>query len=317
MPTPSLNQIIRTITYSKLLVTFESVTDVELPVYKGATFRGCMGEAFRRQVCKYRGLACEECRLQGDCLFAFMYSKPLEKDHPAFGKFTLPPRPYILNPMPGNETQFAAGSRFGFELILIGDATQQLTAILPAVFSQMGNSGIGKGRGKFHTVNLQYTGNTGEPEPILAIGLPYIHALDGAYTEESFTEISLQFENPIRLLSARKPMKEPPGFDRLISNLAARMALLANVYCHAPWLDTETLNLKSEVTMASHNLEWVDWKHFSGPKKQHMNFDGYIGKITYNGILTPWYNLLLAGEILHAGSTATFGLGKYRVELMV
>lgn len=314
MTTSLLDQVIQTINYTRLLITFEAIDFIELPPYKGATFRGSMGHSFRRLVCKYPGLACEKCKLQCDCLFALMYSKPLEREHPAFGRFTLPPRPYIINPMPGNETQFPEGSRFWFELILIGDVVQHLVPVLPAVFLQMGEGGIGKGRGRFRPVSLQHANVTGQFELLPAIGKPHTLNFADMSIKPLNDSVTLRFENPLRLLSGQKPMQEPPEFERLIGNLAMRMALLANIYCQAPWLDYEQVQTTvGEVTIANHNLQWVNWQHFSGTKKLNMYFDGHTGTITYTGNLASWSTLLAAGEKLHAGSTATFGLGKYSI----
>jgi hypothetical protein len=311
-----LDQILQTITYTKLLITFEAIDNVELPPYKGATFRGSLGHAFRRLVCTYPGLACEKCRLKRDCLFALMYSKPLASEHPAFGRFTLPPRPYIINPMSGNETKFLPGSQFWFELILIGDAVKKLLPVLPAVFNAMGEGGIGKGRGRFRPVSLQHSNINGVFEPLPAIGQPHTLQLFSKDTEPFGKSLTLRFDNPLRLLSDRKPMKEPPEFNRIIGNLAMRMTLLANVYCGSSWLDyTQIEELESEYKIINHNLEWVDWRHFSGTKKINMNFDGHIGSISYGGEFGQWTALIRAGEILHAGSTATFGLGKYTIVL--
>jgi hypothetical protein len=310
----SLDQVLNSITYSRLLITFEAIDDVELPPYKGATFRGCMGDAFRRLVCKYPGQPCEKCRLQNDCLFALMYSKPLERDHPAFGRFTLPPRPYIINPMSDRETHFPPGSRFWFDLILIGGVVQHLVPVLPSLFLQMGEGGIGNGRGRFRPVSLEHSNSSGQFELLPAIGNPYTLTFNDTPVNHLANRVSLRFENPLRLLSGRKPMQEPPEFERLIRNLALRMTLLANIYCQAPWIDYEQPDSDLvDVTISNHDLQWANWQHFSGTKKLNMNFDGHTGTIKYKGNLSGWSQLLAAGEILHAGSTATFGLGKYSI----
>jgi len=312
---PFLKPILDSIAYTRLLATFEAVDEVELPVYKGATFRGCLGDAFRRLVCKHPGKACEQCRLQDTCLFALMYSRPLREGHPAFGRFTLPPRPYIIEPMPGAETHFATGSRFWFELLLIGDVVDQLLPVLPAVMGIMGELGMGHGRGRFRVVGLQQADAQGRFEPLPAVGQAHKLKLDYAPSLVLDDSAVLHFDNPLRLLSERKPMQEPPEFDRLVGNLALRMALLGTVYCGADWQDYEQAELPSSgVAIASHELQWANWQHFSGTKKLNMHFDGHVGRIAYKGNLAPWAALLAAGQVLHAGSTATFGLGKFRVE---
>ena len=296
---------------SKLKITFEATEKVELPQYKGATFRGSMGHAFRQLVCTFPGKKCEQCMRTESCLFAEMYCRQLPVKHPAFGKFTSPPRPYIINPMPSTETNFPAGNRFWFELILIGSIIKPLSTLLPLLFSRMGENGIGRGRGRFVPSSLEHADNMGNYSPMPAVGTPGILQLSALKPELSTETVSLFFETPVRFLSGRKPLTDAPSFDRLVSNLSLRLALLASVYCNEEFnAGPETDNPNESVRIEKHDLKWVNWQHYSGTKNLTMKFDGFTGEITYCGEIRKWDWLLSAGEIVHTGSTATFGLGK-------
>jgi len=41
-----------------------------------------------------------------------------------------------------------------------------------------------------------------------------------------------------------------------------------------------------------------------------MNLGGYVGSILFEGNLTLFLNFIRAGEILHIGKGAVFGMGK-------
>jgi len=42
--------------------------------------------------------------------------------------------------------------------------------------------------------------------------------------------------------------------------------------------------------------------------------DGVIGKVTYEGELSPFLPLLLLGQYTHVGKGCVFGLGKFVVQ---
>jgi len=309
----ALDNIIDQLKFYKLRITFEASETVYLAEYKGSVFRGCMGDAFRHEVCRFSNRKCEECSLQYECEFALMYETPLPSNHHLYGKYTHPPRPYIINPMPGKETVIDAGKEFYFDLILIGSAIDLLPTLIH-VFDTMGKIGIGTKQSKFKVVRKE--------QFIPLKGYQLLEATEKP-TEITFKQLSfpavgsslcLEFQHPVRFLKARKPFKDPPPFTMLIDNLAKRIALLANIYCQTVWVNTDRVfNLDESVAIKSNTLEWKDWTRYSGTKEMNMYFDGNLGKITYQGDIEPWTKLLQLGTWLHTGSTATFGLGKYRI----
>jgi len=243
-----------------------------------------------------------------------MFAMPLPREHPAFGRFTTPPRPYILNPL-GNKTILNKGDKFGFELTLIGASAKKLMPVLPEVFSKMGEMGIGEDRGRFKPLFWFQENKEGAFEPLMVNGkwielnIPFI-----VPTSEGAQSLKLRFETPLRLMYSGKPATGPPEFKDLVDSLLRRISLMANVYCGAPWVDLMSLASGAEnIAINSHKLEWVNWQRYSGTKNMHMKFDGHTGFIEYYGEVSKWLPLIKAGETLHAGATATFGLGKYTI----
>ena len=113
-----------------------------------------------------------------------------------------------------------------------------------------------------------------------------------------------------------KLLIKPPEFDFFIARLALRLGLLAHFHCGAPWPEPELESLPqaSGIHIGEANLQVSDWRRYSGTQDTTMNFDGLIGNITYVGEgLNDRMPLLTLGSFLHAGSTATFGLGKYSI----
>ncbi len=309
----ALDNIIDQLRFYKLRITFKATETVYLAEYKGSVFRGCIGDAFRHEVCRFPDQKCEKCSLQYDCEFALMYESPLQSNHQLYGRYTHAPRPYIIIPMPGKSTVIDVGNEFYFDLILIGSAIDLLPTLM-RVFDTMGKIGIGTKLSKFKVVRkeqfvplkgYQFLEDAEKPSGITFKQLSY---------SPIGSSISLEFQHPVRFLMANKPYKDPPPFTMLINNLARRITLLAHIYCNADWVNTDRVfNLDDEVKIKTHKLEWKDWTRYSGTKERNLFFDGNLGRITYQGDIEPWAKLLQLGTWLHTGSTATFGLGKYRI----
>ena len=68
------------------------------------------------------------------------------------------------------------------------------------------------------------------------------------------------------------------------------------------------------VRVGTSNLHWYDWERYSGRQERKINMGGFVGDITFEGVIEPFMPLIKAGEVLHAGKGTTFGLGRYEVE---
>jgi hypothetical protein len=311
-----LDRAISKIRFTILRVSFKALETIHISAYKGSAFRGCLGDALRRIACRYNSYKlCEKCRFNQSCSLSLLYSSPLPANHALFGKYTNPPRPYILNPMPGQQTTIDKDEMFFFDLTLVGSAVEHLQVLVQA-FQTMGELGLGTLQSKFEPVKLEHFVPMygfmplpvfAPPTEIAPVVLPF----------KKFTgKVQLRFIHPVRFLSGGEPYREVPSFGMLAENLAQRLALLAHLYCGAEWINTEGIAAGcSNISVINQNLEWKDWIRYSGKQGMKQNYDGHLGTITYTGELAPWQKLLNMGCWLHTGSTATFGLGKYEIEM--
>lgn len=309
----ALDKVIRQIKFYQLRIYFKALEPIHISEYKGSAFRGCLGDAFRHEVCRFPKKKCENCHLQQECLFASLFESPLPNNHHLCGKFTHPPRPYLIIPMPGIQTTIETGSEFYFDLILIGSAIQLLPTLIP-VLQRMGKIGIGTGFSKFDALRVDYLSPEAGYLQLPVFGTPSAITPDQLPIPSIASTITLDFQHPVRFQKDRKPYKDPPPFEMLIENLSRRMALLSHLYCQTEWVNTDrAFDLNGTVKIKSHQLEWKDWTRYSGTQEKKLHFDGHLGLISFEGDLEPWSKLLNLGVWLHAGSTATFGLGKYRI----
>ena len=303
------------VNFVRLQVTFEAIEPIVLPVYKGSAFRGCLGETLKSEACSNRGQPCEKCTEQFGCPFSQLYNSYVPPQHPNQRKYPKSPHPYIIDPMPGNKTDFQPGETFGFVLTLIGQAVDHLPLIIRA-FYRMGEKGIGQGRKRFRPIGLQALGHDLNYGLIPYFGQPDSLSIQNITVQELTDQITLDFLNPLRLKEEGNLVLDPPEFDFFIQRLAQRIGLLAHFHCGAPWPEEELKALPNMrwIKIGSSYLQEVDWKRYSGTQDTTMNFDGLIGQITWEGDgLNEWMPLLTLGSFLHAGSTTTFGMGKYSI----
>ncbi|MEK7719711.1 MAG: CRISPR system precrRNA processing endoribonuclease RAMP protein Cas6 [Bacteroidota bacterium] len=303
------------ITFVRVRIIFEALEPIVLPVYKGSAFRGCFGETFRNDVCTHRRLLCENCGERFECPFSQLFNSYVQEGHPHHRKYSKSPHPYTIDPIPDEKTEFAPGETFGFDLTLIGESIQLLPQI-PKVFIRMGDIGIGKERGRFKPLTLQSLSAKMEYGTLPYFGQPAVLSIDKIDVQPAKNRISLHLDNPLRLRENGNLLHTPPEFGFFVGRLAQRIALLAHFHCGAPWPEPElkALTGPNGIRIAEANVQMADWRRYSGTQDTTMNFDGLTGQITYEGEgLNDWMPLLTLGSFLHAGSTATFGLGKYSI----
>ena len=155
-----------------------------------------------------------------------------------------------------------------------------------------------------------------EYETLPYFGQPATLSIDKIDVKAAKNQISLHLDNPLRLRENGNLLHTPPEFGFFVGRLAQRIALLAHFHCGSPWPEPElkALDLPKSVRIKESKVQVADWRRYSGTQDTKMNFDGLTGQITYEGEgLNDWMPLLTMGSWLHAGSTATFGLGKYSI----
>jgi CRISPR/Cas system endoribonuclease Cas6 (RAMP superfamily) len=62
------------------------------------------------------------------------------------------------------------------------------------------------------------------------------------------------------------------------------------------------------------DTRWTRWQRYSSRQGRRMEWEGILGRATYEGDLAPFWKFLAFGQFVHVGHGATFGLGKYLVQ---
>lgn len=292
---------------------------IDLPPYKGNVFRGVFGYALRNIVCQAKHAECEGCRLRLQCVYSFLMGSPVSDDHPHAAKYKTPPRPYIIVPPLTRKRLFYPDEIFAFDITLVGTSNKYLSYFILA-FIEMGKMGLGRNRGRFDVVTVEAIDADDAAQQVFCGRTGALKQIASEIRYETFentmrapNKITIFFETQARIKQHDKLAPDIP-FQLLIDRLSERAFLLAHFYCGAELADHMAFTEPAgTVETVADDLKWGDWKRYSGSHKTEMTWGGWQNIITYKGNFQKYFPLLKAGEYLHVGKAATFGLGKYRV----
>jgi CRISPR-associated endoribonuclease Cas6 len=177
-----MNDFLSHFKFSQFQFVLKAVDCINLPAYKGSTFRGAFGHAFKKIVCvrpvrKFRealspaetilksepgvgqrgmisdvvnrGNICESCLLKGKCVYSYIFETPPPSDTSKMRKYPFAPHPFVITPPLEEKRIYREGETLCFELTLIGKSIDFLPYFI-YTFDELGRIGIGKGKGHYH-----------------------------------------------------------------------------------------------------------------------------------------------------------------------
>lgn len=306
------------IAYKKYCFSLKARETIYLPAYKGSTFRGGFGNSFKKVVCVFRRKYCQECPINKDCSYSYIFETP----SPSVGgilnmnRYETIPHPFIIEPPLKNEEVWEAGTTISFNVILIGRATRYLMHFIMA-FEHLGEMGLGRGRGKYELSKIDDGQNTifvgsdrtislGDPD---IIEIPEVIELNRG--EEKALKVN--YITPTRLKYQRDYVNRIEFFI-LITNLLRRINLLHYYHMEpkaALWDHRLLIQEARKIIIKNDLSKWYDWERYSHRQRAKMKLGGVVGSVIYEGRINPFTTILEAGEILHVGKGTTFGLGMF------
>jgi CRISPR-associated endoribonuclease Cas6 len=300
-----------------------ALENINLPAYKGSTLRGGFGHAFKKVVCVNRERICGTCLLKEKCVYSYVFETPPPSGASKMKKYPYVPHPFVITPPLEEKRQYRQGETLCFELTLIGKTIDFLPYFI-YTFDELGQIGIGRGRGKYKLEELRNSTNRNGGETIYSaadkilrqniqsVGLDEIFesfsppSLPGSLTINFITPTRLKFEGKLT------PTLE---FHVLIRNMLRRISLLSYFHCGEE-LDLDYRSLIEEslsIRVKKSNLHWFDWERYSNRQDTRMMMGGFLGSVTFEGEIEPFLPFLLLGEYIHVGKGTSFGLGKYNI----
>lgn len=310
---------------AKYEVTIEAgERGLSLPAYKGSTLRGGFGNAFKRISCSLRNTECRHCLLRLNCPYAYIFETAPPPGSEALRNFENIPRPFVLEPPMENNTEYKAGEKLTFNLVLIGKAIGYLPYFIVA-FRELGEMGLGRLRKKYLLAAIRAVHPvSGESRVVYHSGdqlvrnvnlaLEYDVAGELSNRNRSTRRLGLEFQTMARI-KFEESFANRIEFHMLIRALLRRLSSL--VYFHHGWeldLDFTGLIERAErVRLVEEDARWVDWERYSSRQENKMNLGGVVGRVLYEGDLDEFVPLLRLGEFVHVGKGAVFGMGKYQL----
>ena len=304
---------------SKYRFTIKPQRELILPPYKGSTFRGGFGHAFRHAVCVEREKECVECSFRSKCVYSYVFETSVpHEDGKQHDKDV--PHPFIIVPPINERRHYGTNDRLDFDLVLIGRAVEYMPYFIFA-FEEVGRVGVGKNKGQYSLEKV--IGLNNGKEKLIYDGKS--HFKDDFHTRDSEEimkdidscdphHVKLRFLTPARIKYNGKFI-DNANFEIVIRNLLRRLSSLAEIHCGEKWeLDWKGLIERTKVIKTVHSdLVWKDWERYSRRQDTKMNMGGFLGDITFEGDLAEFMPYLKLGEFLHIGKGTVFGLGKYDI----
>jgi hypothetical protein len=319
-----ISKAIKDFTLAKYNLRIKSGKEgLELPPYKGSTFRGVFGHAFKSTICSH-AQDCHECEVKSICAYSYIFETTPPDDTMVLKTYDDIPRPFVIEPPLNFRTHYDEGDKLSFNLILLGRAITYLPYFIYA-FQRAGEMGIGKGRRPYsldEVKTIELFSDKGET--IYTIYDGKVINNDRYIRGSEIVEISKRYKNVERLtlsfdtmlrIKKDKHLVTKMEFHILIRSILRRFSNLC--YFHhdyQPELDYKRIiEASQQIKIVEDDTDWNDWERFSNRQDSRMRFGGLVGKITYEGPIGDFMPLLLLGEQIHAGKNVTFGLGKYSI----
>lgn len=295
--------------------------ETRLPEYKGSTFRGGFGHAFKKVVCTFKGKECDDCLLRHRCVYSYVFETPPPETTERMTKYRRAPHPFVIKPPLDKKTRYAPGEALTFGLVLIGRADEYLPYFIYA-FDELGKLGIGKGKAKYRLDRVEregeilYEGKTGVLKAVDRYRGPSSVTETPTDTDDGHVQrISLRLLTPLRIVSNGE-LNSAPDFQSIFRTLLRRISLLSYFHCGID-MDVDFTGLierSGQVVTESRSLRWHDWERWSARQDTKMKMGGVVGRISFNGDLGEFLPYLRQGELLHVGKGTAFGLGWYEME---
>jgi len=311
------------LTLSFFRFTLEARETLHLPVYKGSALRGGFGHVFKRTVCVQPQVTrCAGCLLAGSCAYAYLFETRPPPESRVLRTHEAVPRPFVIRPPLDRRTEIPAGEHLEFGLVLVGRAVGYLPYLL-VVFRELGEVGLGRGRGKYALREVRAVHPpTGREDPVydgetlLGTG-PDVTAEEVATWAEGLPadRLTVRFLTPARLKHGGDFVRESVEFHVLVRALLRRLSSLAYFHCGERW-ETDYpgwVERARDVETVEARLSWVEWERYSGRQGRRIPMGSVAGSVTYAGDLAPFRPLLALGQWVHVGKGAVFGNGWYTV----
>ncbi|MHB2156397.1 CRISPR system precrRNA processing endoribonuclease RAMP protein Cas6 [Calditrichota bacterium GD2] len=293
---------------------FEFVLKAEsnlfLPEFKGATFRGKFGHVLKRTICFNKKRDCDQCDFVRKCPYIYLFMSRYQNTEETV-------KPFVINPPLSSKEFFLKNEKFYLQLILIGKAIDYFPYFVYS-FIKMGKEGIGNPSGKYSITAIKNIKNDGGKNEIyLSDKNTLINKIERISLDDISSDmrpqVTLNFLTPTQIKQEGKVVSKI-NFEVLLKAILRRYHRLRYIHGDGKRIDFNIdWDAVRNIQVIRHDVEEKRFRRYSNKQKRSIPIRGITGKVVLKGNLSPFYHWLKIGEYLHVGKGATFGLGWYRV----
>lgn len=262
--------------------------------------------ACRKHCCLYPGKPCRSCPCQDSCAWSLVFGQQLSSDPSALRRFQKPPLPFMFTfPAPPGPADIATGLECG--LVVIGQAIPCLDLLLEG-FNELLSTFAAE---VLQVATRDYQGTThplgdgsGISHPENLVVLSSHDLLENRIWTGSHLRIRLL--SPLRLF-ADGHLCNDFMFSRFARSLLRRISSLAYYYGACEFgCDYKALARQADAVICTDN-------HFTHMADRNRKLAGVVGQGGFQGDFSGLMPFLAAGEYVHAGKGASFGMGHYEL----
>lgn len=300
-----------------------------LPDYLGSTLRGAFGHALKNSACQLVGAPCQSCTITTHCWYGWLFETVMPSKSVSRNGIQDAPRPFVITPPLSDNTgmrrRMQRGDKVTFSISLFGSAVNGLPYIVYAI-DEMARKGLGVNQGIFslrdlyfinrggEQVSLDYNWTTRQYNPNKT-DLIYVGDLvrDRLMSLPDSDHLRIRFLTRARIRIEDR-LQRQLDFTMLIKFLLNRITMMLDVHGSGiTAIDKRTI-LKCADNIRTTAADTFQHKvlRISNRQMKSIPYDGVLGEFLFEGSdLRDFRTLLAVGELLHVGSGASFGLGKY------
>lgn len=302
---------------NKYKISIEYLSSGFISNNKGNTIRGGFGTHLKRLCCSDFSKECSTCDNAEHCAYCYLFETVISVYSRIMKKYTNAPHPYIFEHCLNTSGVVKKGDFEDFSITLIGNANEYFVNIFIAL-KELGAKGFGKDKVKFDIKSI--VSDDGciiyNQQSTIFGSVPACKTIDLTRQLKSENSFTLKFITPLRYKKEGK-ISSNFVFADFFKTLLRRIKLVLFFHCgtEIDCFPDEIYETAESIEIIDNNTCWKNQMRFSTRQKQRIPLDGLIGSIKCRGNIGALLPYLKAGEYLHVGKNASFGLGRYELSI--
>ena len=304
----------------KATFSLKSLRQTYLPPFLGSTLRGAMGASLKKVGCPMQCEVPGKCIVRERCPYAYCFETSVPANSERFRNLQSIPHPYLIEPPDLHHDPWNESEIMDFSLVLIGRAIDYFPYFVVAI-DTMAKNGLGRSRTPFELVNVtaqnsdQKTQKIWEKDSEIIQPLPPLKPASIKFRSNS-DQVTVQFKTPLRIIEKKQIIDKNLSFRSFARALLSRLSSMLYFHCQTE-LDIDFKNLLKMAEAAKiveSDLAFKKVNRWSNRQRQKIPLDGLVGSVTWQGeAVRKLLPCIYAGQWVHIGKGAVFGLGKYKV----